>query len=144
MYVDLTNVNSLLRVRDEIAELPYNVYFETKPVKNLKRVRYRIRRAAWLRWKLEHDYDHELKGNEKKLSIAFWNKDKDTLLVIPTHGYLNISDFAKHGTKKEWLALFNQVRKNVRDEEYISTHGHGVAWLHVRIEEKPKHYRWDD
>jgi len=143
-FVDLTDKNSLLKIKDEISSVSYDVYFETLPVINLKKVKYRIRKARWLRWKIEHSYDKYLAGNEKKLSIAFWNKNLDTLLVIPTRPYLHISDFAKNGSKREWLALFNRVRENVRYEEHISTHGHGVAWLHIRIEKEPKHYTWGD
>ena len=31
--------------------------------------------------------------------------------------------------------------KGNNNELYLSTHGHGVAWLHIRISIKPKYFR---
>ena len=62
-------------------------------------------------------------------------------MVIPIKPYANIYQFAKESSDREWLALFNRVVKNLKSGyKYISTHGHAVPWLHVRIEKYPKYY----
>ena len=141
MYFSLNKGEDLLRIKQEIAKLPYNVYFETEKILNFNRIRYRIRRSRWLRPRLQYDYLPYIKGNEKKLSVSFSSiYNPDVMLVIPVKGFLHISDFAKHATDRQWLALFRHVRRLTRLGDCISTHGHGVAWLHVRIEEDPEHY----
>jgi hypothetical protein len=141
MYFSLNEGEDLLRIKKEIADLPYTVYFETEYILNFNMIKYRIRRSRWLRPKIEYDYLSYIKGNEKKLSIDFPSiSHPDTMLVIPTKPFLHISDFAKNSTDRQWLALFRHVRKLTHIGDCISTHGHGVSWLHIRIEEEPLHY----
>jgi len=140
--LDLNSKKSILDLKKEIQKLDYPVYFETDQVQNFSHIVYRLRESRAFREKLEYNYMGYIRGNERKKSIAFWNPDGSTLLIIPTKGYVSISDFAKNGSDKEWTALFNNVRRCVKKGEYISTHGHGIAWLHVRLEENPKYYRW--
>lgn len=144
MYFSLNKGEDLLKIRRQIAKLPYTVYFETEIIKDMNKIRYRIRQSRWLRPRLEYDYLPYIEGNERKLSVSFPSIYEDTILVIPTKGFVNISDFAKHATERQWLALFRHVRKLSKKGDAISTHGHGVAWLHVRIEEDPKHYYPDE
>ena len=75
-----------------------------------------------------------------KISTDFKNLSGDTVLVIPVKPYSNIYQFAKNGSEREWLALFRRVVKNFKKGQYISTHGHGVSWLHIRIEDYPKYF----
>ena len=140
MFFSFLDEKSLLRIKKQIMSIPDTVYFETSQIIKLDRVKYRIRKSKWLRPWLESDFLPYIKGNEKKLSISFPSIYEDTMLVIPTKPYLNISDFAKRGSDREWLALFRRVKKLVRKGDHVSTHGHGVSWLHIRIEEDPKHY----
>ncbi len=68
-------------------------------------------------------------------------------LVIPTMPSPNIRDFAEHATNTQWKALLAAVGKEVKrrlkssDFVYVSTHGHGVPWLHVRVETNPLYYK---
>ena len=61
------------------------------------------------------------------------------MLVIPIKPYVTIYDFAKRATDREWLALFRRTRKLTLKGDTISTHGLGVSWLHVRIENPPEY-----
>lgn len=86
-----------------------------------------------------------------KQCTTFYNKSGDTLLVIPRkssqHRYSNLYQFAKNAPLKTWSNFFKKVdaaiskyRKKTGLDPYVSTHGHGVSWLHVRISAKPKYY----
>jgi len=145
MYFSLNRGEDLLKIKQEIAELPYTVYFETEHISDFNEIEYRIRPSSWLRPRLEYDYLPYIKGNEKKLSVSFPSiRNPNIMLIIPTKGFLHISDFAKHATDRQWLALFRHVRRLTRKNDCISTHGHGVSWLHIRIEEEPLYYYPDD
>ena len=69
-----------------------------------------------------------------------------SLLVIPLEQFVNIIDFTKNSNETQWLLLWKNVlfasNKMLLQNKYvhISTHGHGVNWLHVRIEKIPKYY----
>jgi hypothetical protein len=72
-------------------------------------------------------------------SVTSFYSPRGTLLVIPRKAYINIVDFAKKGTKKEWISLWRRVSKeskNMKKPFYILTHGHSVNWLHVRLQTK--------
>jgi len=78
----------------------------------------------------------------KKGNFSSFYSPGGTLLVIPNKPYINITDFAYHATQKEWISLWRRVAKETKKMKrpfYISTHGHGVNWLHVRLENKLKY-----
>ena len=88
---------------------------------------------------------------------SFYNLTNDTLLVAPIPNN-NSSDsssnhlinFLKHGPDNqlhELIKIFalNALRlANDNKQVYISTHGRGVPWLHVRLSETPKYYQHMD
>lgn len=86
-----------------------------------------------------------------KLCITTLNLKKDALMVIPTinggnTNYLNILSFIRTANYKQIDALLCelgiQVCKQIKINKpiYVSTHGLGVYWLHIRIENTPKYY----
>jgi hypothetical protein len=133
----------LLKLKKEISKYDDDIYFESYEILDLKRVKYRIRKTSGIP-KIPNDraYKKYIDGNKNKLSTEFLSLGGDTTLVIPIKPYANIYQFAKEGSDREWLALFNKVVKNFKNDNdyYISTHGHAVSWLHVRIENRPKYY----
>ena len=49
----------------------------------------------------------------------------------------------KKPTEKEWIDLWEIVKTKLEksnEKLYVSTHGHGVPQLHVRLEKYPKYY----
>lgn len=140
-FFNLLSKKNLLELRDEIASLKYNVFFETGPVQNPKKIQYRLRKAMGMRKNLEKNFVNEI-GDTDELAVGFWNLTHTTYLIVPREGYLHISEFAKKGTEEEWLACWDIVRSKLEKGEYISTHGFGVAWVHFRLEKKPKYYEW--
>jgi wobble nucleotide-excising tRNase len=140
--INLKSKEELLKLKNEISKLNNNIYFETYIIDDITRVKYRIRESYSLP-SIADDipYKKYITKNKNSLSTEFLSLDKKTKLIIPIKPYATIYQFALNGSDKEWLALFNRVVKNFKkDDKYISTHGHGVSWLHVRIEKIPKYY----
>ncbi|CAM9200647.1 unnamed protein product, partial [Ectocarpus sp. 8 AP-2014] len=88
----------------------------------------------------------------KKSTVAFQNLGNTATLVAPPHrpgsnrNYSHIATFYKHASPAEIKDLWRTVAKEVEtkmkrgESVYVSTHGTGVPWLHVRIESTPKYY----
>jgi hypothetical protein len=92
----------------------------------------------------------------KKYAVChFSNLSGDTLLVCPVptlnkeidkhSGHL--MDFLKNGNngqKHELIKMFAsealKLASHNKKSLYISTHGHGVSWLHIRLSYTPKYY----
>ena len=76
--------------------------------------------------------------------------DKDTLLIIPipkkNKNYATLKDVCDNSsiTQKKyfWKKVSKLVKKFMKNEKYvwISTHGLGVSYMHIRISNKPKYY----
>lgn len=85
-------------------------------------------------------------AEENEFSV-FPNKANDTVLIVPTEKFASIREFAAEADLKSWKLLWdivNEVRLDYYEDTgvlpYVSTHGHGVPQLHVRLEETPKYY----
>lgn len=89
-------------------------------------------------------YDEHCSGSAR-VSV-FKNLDGDALLVIPCDkdkDYGHLVSFTASAPKQLQIELWREVFAIVkRDAQaaYVSTHGLGVPWLHVRIESTPKYY----
>lgn len=134
----------LLKLKKEISKYNDDIYFESYQIDDITKVKYRIRKTRNIP-KIANDraYKKYLEKNKRCLSTEFTSLSKGTILVIPIKPYANIYQFAKQSSQREWLALFNRIVKNFshyKTCKYISTHGHAVPWLHVRLEEYPKYY----
>lgn len=84
---------------------------------------------------------------------SFFNLSKDTLLIVPTphkaKNYTTIKDFIDNAPKKQQIIFWKYVARkiiklssnmNPTDKLYISTHGLGVSYFHLRISFSPKYY----
>lgn len=82
--------------------------------------------------------------------VVFQNLGRDAVLVAPsprgsesTCGHLaafirNASDAQRHAL---WQVVGRTVLQQIGDQPlWISTAGGGVAWLHVRLDSRPKYY----
>jgi len=142
--MDLTNKNDILQLKKEISKKQNNIYFETKKIENFKKIEYRIRRSLSNLATIPDIKPYKKyidNANKNSLSTHFYNLSKNTILVIPIKPYANMYQFAIHSSDIEWLGLFRKILKNLKKGQFISTHGHGVNYLHVRIENYPKYYK---
>lgn len=93
-----------------------------------------------------------------QLYATFLNFSKTSTLIVPTpfgaktaKRYASIGPFMKKSNNKKQRAQADQLVRQVAIEgaaafekttkTYISTAGGGVAWLHVRLDSRPKYYQ---
>lgn len=94
-------------------------------------------------------YFRELEENEQ--IAVFDNLGKDALLIAPdapdsSLNYSHIGTFTKLAPQEQQHALWKRVGKVTRKQIsnkplWLNTAGGGVAWLHVRLDSRPKYYK---
>lgn len=102
-------------------------------------------------------FEDKLKSTSESQSVvSFCNLSQDTYLVIPvpngnTDAYSNhLMNFLTKGYEQQKHDLIETFAKQAllmaenNQKIYISTHGHGVPWLHIRLSLNPKHYCHED
>lgn len=102
----------------------------------------------------EKDFEEHIKKSTNKYVTSFPNLNKDTMLVIPIpindqNKYLNYAtfrDFTDNAPPEQQEEFWKHVSHTAKDYMkthntiWISTHGFGVPYFHVRISTKPKYY----
>ena len=82
---------------------------------------------------------------------TFANLGGDAVLVAPCpagplHAYAHLASFVRRAPAEQQHALWQRVaaamdgRLKRPDPVWLSTAGQGVAWLHVRLDDRPKYY----
>jgi hypothetical protein len=76
---------------------------------------------------------------------GFWNLGRDAYLVVPAHPYPHLAVFARTAPMdiqhQFWRAVGEAVSAQLSERPlWLSTSGLGIAWLHVRLDGKPKYY----
>ena len=98
-------------------------------------------------------FSNQFKGSHLPMVLSFENLGGDALLIVPTP----MSDKSCYGHLASFLraAPFSQVQsfwKITADSIatriapapiWLSTAGLGVAWLHLRIDSRPKYFRYE-
>jgi hypothetical protein len=89
--------------------------------------------------------------NYRNVSM-FYNPTKDAILVVPdpkpqqTPTYATLRDFVEMAPEDEqknfWKVVVKAIQKGLKKwgKVWVNTHGHGVPYLHVRIDSTPKYY----
>ena len=82
--------------------------------------------------------------------VTFSNLGRDAHLVAPcplapATAYPHLAAFARHAPKPQQHAFWRAVSAAVEERlgsrhMWLSTSGLGVAWLHVRLDDRPKYY----
>lgn len=98
----------------------------------------------------ENNFIEYINKSKNKYVTSFLNLSNDTILVIPmpkhNKNYVTIKDFIDNSSIKQqkefWKKVANIAIKCMKKNEkiWISTHGHGVPYTHLRISTKPKYY----
>jgi len=88
---------------------------------------------------------------DSKNVVSFENLRKDCTLVVPipreNKKYTSIKLFIDNASVKQQKKFWKRVAKEIRDaliendKVWVSTHGLGVYYLHVRIDTYPKYYK---
>jgi len=104
------------------------------------------------------------KFGEKKLNTnsnfiqIFPNPSKNAVLICPCYNhnypinsYINIGKFMSSANfqqkniiiKSAFETYYYELNKLTNKKLWLSTHGKGVAWLHIRIDQSPKYISWN-
>ena len=85
--------------------------------------------------------------------VVFPNLGGDALLIVPAPlgpslAYPHLAAFLRHAPESQVTALWkitaDRLLANLsRDPHWLSTAGLGVPWLHLRIDIRPKYYRFE-
>ena len=94
-------------------------------------------------------------------AIAFENVGRDATLVVPCppegadvagaerksglHRFVHLASFVREAEDGQidafWRLVGETMQRNLGDKPiWLSTAGMGVAWLHVRLDQRPKYY----
>lgn len=84
--------------------------------------------------------------------VGFANLGRDAQLIVPaplddTLAYPHLGAFLRDAPAAQIHALWQQTARTVTDTvagapTWLSTAGLGVSWLHLRLDTRPKYYRY--
>lgn len=131
-----------------------SVFWETSVAKDGDESRYRVKTksaARALPMTLPADtsaFKKHLKNKKSPVSFLSKSNPPTLLVVLPNTGknFSHIGTFYASSTLTEKRALWKKVaielekKLNKSGMVYVSTHGLGVAWLHIRLSGTPKYY----
>ena len=96
------------------------------------------------------DFEEHIKKSDDKYVVSFPNLSKDTMLVVPMpirdKNYATLRDFIDNAPLIQQQEFWKKVAKvaktfmNEKGKVWISVHGLGVNYTHVRISSSPKYY----
>jgi len=85
--------------------------------------------------------------------VAFANIGKDATLVVPSPlrentNYAGLAEFFSNAPIPQQISLWKVLARQIQltlshNKLWVSVAGGGVAWLHLRIDAKPKYYRYE-
>jgi hypothetical protein len=103
--------------------------------------------------KLEEDFSpfkEYIIKSKNKYALSFNNLSNDTILIIPipknNKNFTTIKDFIYNASKTQqiffWKKVSNEIKKLLKkyDKIYVSAHGLGVSYFHLRLDTIPKYY----
>jgi hypothetical protein len=115
------------------------------PFKQSFKVDYRLPQDQDMR-----PYQEYIKKSKNKYVVAFLNLTKDIILVVPMpivkKNYATLKDFIDNAPIIQQQKFWKKVAKiaiklmKEKDKVWISVHGLGVAYTHVRLSTSPTYY----
>jgi len=104
--------------------------------------------------KLTQDYssfDSYIKSSKNKYVTSFQNLGGDSILIIPiprkSKNFTTIKDFIDNASITQQIKFWKYAGSIIEtilqtnDKIYISTHGLGVPYFHLRLDKHPKYYQ---
>ena len=98
-------------------------------------------------------FRHQFLPAEKNAGIAvFDNLGRDALLIVPsprsdTDKFNHLAQFTRTASAEQnhalWKTVGAEMEKRINDKPvWLNTAGDGVSWLHIRLDDRPKYYRY--
>lgn len=92
--------------------------------------------------------------NRNEDVVSFKNLKGDAQLVVPnkvsdSRNYTHLAKFVRNAPENQiikfWKKVAKEYSKSINEEKiWLSTAGLGVNWLHVRLDTKPKYYKYKE
>ena len=137
-------------------------YFECPPVNSnnfdQKHFEFVIVKSETLQFRRENKEDfQDYFTEDKSAAVTFENLGKDAFLVAPnpwtdskSEVYSHLGSFMRKATDDQlkgfWKAVADnfiaEIKRKSRQNVWLSTAGDGVAWLHIRMDTRPKYYHY--
>ena len=134
-------------------KLSKSFFWETKPITNLNDDYKEIFIENTSLSKLKQNYssfEEHIKRSRNKYVTSFYNLSKTSLLIIPipksNKNFATLKDFTDNASDTQKKEFWKYVSKKIKefssknDKIYVSTHGLGVPYLHIRLDTIPKYY----
>lgn len=92
-----------------------------------------------------------LGGTAHLIAPKSWNEEQDEDGDDKNHMYAHLASFLRHAKEEQILGLWhmvgNEYLRSIQSSSstnpvWLSTSGTGVAWLHFRLDQKPKYYTY--
>jgi len=84
--------------------------------------------------------------------VTFPNLGHDAHLIVPSPlkegvNYSGLAEFFSHAPRPQqhalWKVLAREIKLRLSEKNmWVSVAGGGITWLHIRLDEKPKYYRF--
>ena len=130
-------------------------FYETSPITRTMNSKYEdkyIENKYLSKMKEDNSpFKKEIMKSKNKNVTSFFNLSKDAYLIIPIPRknkiFTTLKDFMDNASKTQQKALWKRVALSIikmlknHKKVWISTHGTGVPYLHIRIDVKPKYYQ---
>ena len=97
-------------------------------------------------------FESQFANHQGEDVVLFPNLSGDALLIVPTplgsiETYPHLATFLRNAPANQvmslWKTVGEAVRRNLgREPKWLSTAGLGVSWLHLRLDTRPKYYRF--
>lgn len=155
---------TLLKTADKFVEFytdilrasPFEAFFwEVKPITKNKVdevFEFVLVESSALRQITASDASFKQYFKEGEQVVSFSNLGGDAQLVVPTKmsetaHYPHLAKFVRNAPQAQvvqfWKRVGEEYEKLIGDKtKWLSTAGLGVYWLHVRVDSRPKYYRY--
>jgi len=97
-------------------------------------------------------FREQFAGDPESEVVVFPNLGGDAVLIVPAplsapEAYTHLAAFLRAAPERQIEALWRATARAVRENldarpRWLSTAGMGVPWLHVRLDTRPKYYRF--
>lgn len=142
-----------------LREVPFLGFFwENKPMhqRTLSDIyQFVILKTSAFNAKIANRHSFEMHFKESQLVTAFPNLSNTAQLVVPcpnkadSEGFVHLGSFIRNAPDDQidafWKEVGQQLDQQLTQNDapiWLSTSGLGIYWLHVRLDQRPKYYRY--
>lgn len=140
-----------------LAKIPFEAfYWEVAPMTQAQTslpFEFVVINSAPLRYIIPDQTAFQEYFTEGKTVVNFLNLGKDAHLLVPTPigdvaYYAHLAQFVRHAPAAQqdefWKRVGELYGAGLNDQPlWLSTAGLGVSWLHLRLDSRPKYYRYE-